>query len=180
VGSPAWIHRGSPPLPASRHRAASVTRPSLPRRITRGNDGSLPHTSGSAPARKPPPQTRRTVGALARDRPPAQTVSTIRPAARFKIETLPSRYLCQSPVSGRRSSPLFGPDRLARTRRVEPGRGGLPDKSSQPRRLCGSSPTLSCSPASGGILRSRVRADHPNSRWHPDLTGAARGARRQV
>jgi CBS domain-containing protein len=32
----------------------------------------------------------------ARDRPPAQTVSTVRSAARFKIETLPSRYLRQS------------------------------------------------------------------------------------
>ncbi len=39
-------------------------------------------------------------GALARDRPPAQTVSTVRPAGRFKIETLPSRYLCQSSRSG--------------------------------------------------------------------------------
>jgi hypothetical protein len=38
-------------------------------------------------------------GALARDRPPAQTVSTVRPAGRFKIETLPSRYLCQSQYS---------------------------------------------------------------------------------
>ena len=46
----------SPRIPsaaASRHRAASVTRPSLPRRITRGNDGSPPRTSSSAPARKP-------------------------------------------------------------------------------------------------------------------------------
>ena len=35
-------------------------------------------------------------GALARGRPPAQTVSTGRPAGRFKIETLPLRYLRQS------------------------------------------------------------------------------------
>ena len=48
VGSPAWIHRGSSPLPASRHRAASVTRPSLPRGITRSNDGSLSWPSTSA------------------------------------------------------------------------------------------------------------------------------------
>jgi hypothetical protein len=47
-------------------------------------------------AARPPGNPRRAVGALARDRPPAQTVSTVRPAARFKIETLPSRYLCQS------------------------------------------------------------------------------------
>lgn len=33
---------------------------------TRGNDGSLPHTSGSAPAREPSPHTRRTAGVLAR------------------------------------------------------------------------------------------------------------------
>jgi hypothetical protein len=38
-------------------------------------------------------------GALARDRPLAQAVSTGRPATRFKIETLPSRYLRQSQFS---------------------------------------------------------------------------------
>ena len=59
-----------------------------------------PHTSGSAPARKPPLHTRRAVGALARDRPPAHTVSTVRPAGRFKIETLPSRYLPVPPKAG--------------------------------------------------------------------------------
>jgi hypothetical protein len=43
-----------------------------------------------------PGNGRRAVRCLARDRPPAQTVSTVRPAACFKIETLPSRHLCQS------------------------------------------------------------------------------------
>jgi hypothetical protein len=38
-----------------------------------------------------PPHTRRTAGALARNRPPAQTVSTVRPAARFMSRS--KRYL---------------------------------------------------------------------------------------
>jgi len=52
-------------------------------------------------AARPQGNPHRTPGALARDRPPTQAVSTVRPAGRFKIETLPSRICARAQIPER-------------------------------------------------------------------------------